>query len=786
MWSRAKTGVLASLGEEEQEAELLAALADSASDAVMAMDERGCVIFANPAVERLFGYPPNQVIGQKLSMLVSDPYRREWEQCLRDYLIAARAHDAGPGRYLVARRKDGSSFPVRLQVAPFRHDERRLFAVTLQDRTEQVRFEQALEESQARFNQVAAMTGEWIWEQDRGGRYIYCSSAVKEILGYEPEEVLGKAYTELFTHDHRRSMPSERPGIPEVPEITDRFFRLINYYRHKDGSEIITESTGEPVLDAQGCVLKWRGVDRDITVRKRFEDALRESEENLRLTFETAPIGIATADLVGQFLSVNRALCDILGYSADELLHKPLWEITYPEDAEGVATQYRALVRGEIASFELERRYVRKDGTIINVGTHAAVAHDTLGKPLHVVGEFEDITPRKRAEQDLSRMRAYLKNIIDSMPSILVGVDTDGRVTEWNQGAEKAAGVSAAEAIGRGFAELFPELEAQLENVHDAIRSRAPMRTERYPTEKDGETRYADIMIYPLLANGVSGAVIRVDDITSRVRIEQMMVQTEKMISVGGLAAGMAHEINNPLSGVLQGCQNIQRRLSLDLAANRRTAEAVGVELDQVRRYLAERGILGFMDGIREAATRAAKIVADMLAFSRRSSTEFVLTRMDEVLDAAVRLAASDYDLKKKYDFKQIEIVRDYAPELGYVLCDRTEIEQVFLNLIKNAAQAMAGAATPPYRITLRTCCDKDHARIEIEDNGPGMDEKTRRRAFEPFFTTKPPGVGTGLGLSVSYFIITEQHKGTITLSSAPGKGARFVIRLPLLRRQAL
>jgi signal transduction histidine kinase len=252
-------------------------------------------------------------------------------------------------------------------------------------------------------------------------------------------------------------------------------------------------------------------------------------------------------------------------------------------------------------------------------------------------------------------------------------------------------------------------------------------------------------------------------------------------MSVGGLAAGMAHEINNPLSGVLQSSQNIQRRLSPDLEPNRRTAEALGVDLEQVYRYLDERGILDFVNAIQQSASRASRIVADMLAYSRSTSTDFQPARIEEMLDTVVRLAASDYDLKKKYDFKQVEIVRDFDPELETLVCDHTEIEQVLLNLIKNAAQAMAeGGTRPPHRIILRTRREDEYGCIEVQDNGPGMDKQTQRRVFEPFFTTKAVGVGTGLGLSVSYFIITDQHKGTIDVASNPGEGTCFTVRLPL------
>jgi signal transduction histidine kinase len=170
-----------------------------------------------------------------------------------------------------------------------------------------------------------------------------------------------------------------------------------------------------------------------------------------------------------------------------------------------------------------------------------------------------------------------------------------------------------------------------------------------------------------------------------------------------------------------------------------------------------------------------------MLAYSRRGELTFSPTDIGALLDTSIRLATSDYDLKKEYDFKKIVIERDYDPALPEVLCDKTEIEQVIINLLRNAAQAMAGHP-PPHHITLRTAVHAKRVRIEVIDNGPGMDERTRRRVFEPFFTTKDVGIGTGLGLSVSYFIVTEQHKGAMSVESSPGHGARFIIELPLER----
>ncbi len=383
------------------------------------------------------------------------------------------------------------------------------------------------------------------------------------------------------------------------------------------------------------------------------------------------------------------------------------------------------------------------------------------------------------AEQ-LEATRAYLRNVFDSMPSILVGVDADGKISMWNSGAEEESGLSADAVRGKPFSEVLPDYYSRMDELMEAIDTGTPTRIERLITHQDGAPRFSEIVIYPLGADNRLGAMIRIDDVTQRVQMEQMMVQTEKMMTVGGLAAGMAHEINNPLSGVLQSSQNILRRLSPDIPANKTTADELGLDLSVMHEFLERRGILGFLEGIREAAERASRIVADMLAFSRRSTVEFSPVSINELLDTVVRIAASDYDLKKTYDFKKITLVREYDPALPSVACDRTEIEQVLLNLIKNAAHAMAGQERSTQQsILLRTVDEGEWARIEVEDTGPGMEEDVQRRVFEPFFTTKPIGRGTGLGLSVSYYIVTEQHNGTISVDSIPGEGSRFVIRLP-------
>ncbi len=580
------------------------------------------------------------------------------------------------------------------------------------------------------------------------------------------------------------------PALPEVGDLENR----------------VAERTAE--LSEANARLQ-----RQISERKRAEAALRESTERYEHLFNGAEVSILEEDFsdvvralqalkasgitdlrdylrqnqtvawelakMVRIKDVNPATLRMFSASSSQEFLESIDRILGPVSIDVCIDELCAIWAGK-SVFRAECVQHTLDGRDLSVILSMPIPDSEEGF-CRIPVSLTDITDRKRAAQEMQHMRAYLKNIIDSMPSALVGVDAEGCITELNRRAEQLTGISRKQAQGHTFGDIFPQLKAELKQVQRAIQQRQPTKTERLMNTIDGEIRYTDVMVYPLIANGVMGAVIRLDDVTARVRIEEMMVQTEKMLSVGGLAAGMAHEINNPLGVILQSSQNILRRLSPELPKNCEVAQDQGVDLVQVRKYLDARGILNFLEGIQEAGTRASKIVADMLAFSRRSESRFVPTDPGELLDTGVRLCASDYDLEKKYDFKQIEIEREYDPALREVPCDKTAIEQVILNLLKNAAQAMAGHSSPhqPPRIILRTSKEAEYARIEVIDNGPGMDEKTRKRILEPFFTTKEVGMGTGLGLSVAYFIITEQHKGTLTVESAPGQGARFIIRLP-------
>ncbi len=382
----------------------------------------------------------------------------------------------------------------------------------------------------------------------------------------------------------------------------------------------------------------------------------------------------------------------------------------------------------------------------------------------------------------LRQISHFLRNIINSMPSVIVGVDDKNQVTQWNTEATNATGVSSEDAQGRSLLDVFPQLGEHLDIIGLSMRKRKPMAKERIMSRVNGKTRYTNIMIYPLMTEGDMGAVVRMDDVTTRVQMEESMVQTEKMMSLGGMAAGMAHEINNPLSGILQSTQNIVRRLKPDFHKNIDVARKCGVDLNRVYDYVNNREILKFIDHIRESGIRASSIIKSMLNFSRKSDSIVVVTNLSSLLDESLDFARRDDNPKKKYDFRSIKIVREFDPNIIEIPCVRSEIQQVLLNLLKNAAQAMfedENVDNDSCRITLRTKKVDKMVVIEVEDNGPGIPREVSKRIFEPFFTTKEVGVGTGLGLSVSYFIITTNHQGEINVESELGKGTTFTIKLP-------
>jgi len=407
------------------------------------------------------------------------------------------------------------------------------------------------------------------------------------------------------------------------------------------------------------------------------------------------------------------------------------------------------------------------------------------------------ILARNRAERELEKTKAFLSAAIEHSPAgIMVAEMPDLVLTLANPAAQRILGVPNPAEKKLSFLrdeditwtclkpDGTPYATKELALPQAALHGNSTDNVEMHIRRTDGQDAWLLVSSSPI--RDTSGRIIAgiavFADITERKRMEDLVVQSEKMMSLGGLAAGMAHEINNPLGIIVHAAQNAQRRLSAGIAANELAARNAGITLGGLNRYIKDRNIDVYIQDIMEAGHRAARIVRSMLNFSRPRQAQRALVSMSSILDKAVELVQGDFDLKTEYDLRKIAIERHYDPADPSGYFDESEIVQVFLNIIKNAAQAMGsknyGKDEAP-RIRLTIGVEDNLIRVDIEDNGPGMDEKTCKRIMEPFFTTKQVGRGTGLGLSVTYFIVTNSYGGSLRVDSEPGHGTCFTVRLP-------
>ncbi|HZK19174.1 MAG TPA: ATP-binding protein [Treponemataceae bacterium] len=390
----------------------------------------------------------------------------------------------------------------------------------------------------------------------------------------------------------------------------------------------------------------------------------------------------------------------------------------------------------------------------------------------------------------LKQEKKRLATILFSIGDAVIAVDKTSTITLINPVAEELTGWMANDAIGKNLDEIFTIVkeksrEKQINPVKTVLETGQKQILKNHTillSQTGKEYPIADSAAPIRLLDGtLTGVVLVFRDVTEQKRLQDILVQSEKMLSVGGLAAGMAHEINNPLSGMIQTASVLHIRLSQDLPANKKAAEKANIKLENLRTYMDSRGIYNMLDMINESGTRIGKIVNNMLSFARKGSKQMSSHNLLALIDHSIELASSDYNMKKKYAFNTINIERDYPPSFPLIPCNSSQIEQVLLNLLRNGAQAFFDAKTQNPCISIKIYADsiKNMACIEVKDNGPGIKESVKRRVFEPFYTTKSVGEGTGLGLSVSYFIITENHMGEMEVFSAPKKGATFTVRLP-------
>lgn len=656
---------------------------------------------------------------------------------------------------------------------------------------------QILKQKEEEFRPLADIMEDIVWITDLNLKTTFVSKSILTILGFTPEERSRQTASEIMTPESlevitdrlaREIAREQEPGTDP-----DRSLTVEVEYLHKKGHTVWMENSIKAIRDASNRFIGVLGVSRDISKRKQLDSALAAREKNYRALVDGSPDLIYRTNNSGEIIFVSPSVHRLSGYTIEEAIGMKMAQEVYAVPSEREAFLNELTQSGQVKNFQAQLK--RKDGSLWWASTNAHFLKDSDDIIIGVEGATRDITDLKQAEAALKESEEKFRLAFMTSPdAISLNRLSDGSYIDVNPGFCRITGYSRDDVMGKTPQELsiwtdlwrkkFLVEELRTQGMIHNLESRFQCR--------DGTLRYG-LMSASLLTLDQEQVILSITrDITEQKQTRELLVQSEKMLSVGGLAAGMAHEINNPLAGMLQNAQVLLRRLGEKLPANTRAAEALGVSLESIHAYMDQRDIIRLLTAIRDAGLRASTIVSNMLSFSRKSSGRLTPVSLIDLMETTISLAENEYNLNRKFDFKSIAIERRYDRSTPPVMCEGNKIQQVFFNIIKNAADAMAarrtdteeesnGTTADPPRLIIAIARDTDdRVSVNVTDNGCGMDSETRKRIFEPFYTKKPGNLGTGLGLSVSYFIITDTHNGEIQVASSPGKGSTFTIRLPI------
>jgi len=444
-------------------------------------------------------------------------------------------------------------------------------------------------------------------------------------------------------------------------------------------------------------------------------------------------------------LAANEAGAQLLGWQMDNVVGQLIADHLTAAERAHVAAREDKVLAGEPQRYETR---------IVNHQTAEERDVSVSSGPFRVNGELigtvatlRDITDPKRAQDTLARSEARYRHLVESASDAIVTLDANGRFTTVNHAAENISGYKREELVGQWFAPMLPDddLPKALAHFQQALSGETGLFESQF-YRKDGEIRTISITYSTPQKDEEVLCLIR--DVTDQKMLQEQLIQSEKMSAIGQLVSGVAHELNNPLAGISAFAQLLlaEKRFPPD---QRTAAETIYSE-----------------------ARRASRIVQNLLTFARQHKAEKVPTAINQVLDDTLELRG--YELR----VRGIDVRREYDESIPETMADAHQLQQVFLNLITNAEQAMEQRDGHHHRLTVRTRRNADAIRIEVEDTGDGIPANLIERIFNPFFTTKPTGSGTGLGLSISLGIVRE-HEGRIWAEN-PQTGARFVVELPI------
>jgi PAS domain S-box-containing protein len=733
---------------------------ESAPSGMVLVDQAGTIVLVNRQLEEQFGYSAEEMVGHPIEMLLPPAFRNSHPADRVQYAVAPTVRPMGLGRELYGLRKEGREFPVEIGLNPIETPDGSLFLCSVVDITERRRAEQALRESEARYRAIVENALDAVITMDDKGLLVGWNSQAERIFGWTADEVMRRPLADIiiplrFRESHNRGL-QHYLATGEGP-VLDKRIEIIAL--HRNGHEFPAE-LAIGLLHQSGHVL-FSAFLRDITERKRVEQARRATEARLYGVVESAMDAIISVDHEQRIVLFNAAAEQMFRCAASEALGQPI-ERFIPE-------RYRHDHKKDIERFGESGTTTRRMGALRNVfGTRAdgeefpaeaAISQiDTAqGKLFTVI--LRDITQRKQAEETLQHERNFISAVLETQAALVVILDREGRILQFNRACVRATGYTFEEVQGKPFWEFFlvPEEAEDVKEVFRELRDVGlPNQYENYWLTKNGERRRiawanSTMMSPSREVDYIMGYSREVEyiistgiDITDLKETQDRLRQTERLAELGTLASGMAHEIGTPMNVILGRAEHLLQRTD-----DERTRKGLEIIIGQVERI--------------------TRIMNQLLTFARRRPID---RRPIDLRRTIVDTLEVLYERIQKNGIAVDTVFPDAVPP---AVADPDQISQVLLNLLVNAIHAMPDGGS--LRLTLSR---RDrHLALAVADTGHGIPKDVLPKVFNPFFTTKEVGKGTGLGLTVVHGIITE-HGGTIAVDSEPGRGTTFTVTLPI------
>ena len=718
---------------------------------LIALIEDGRLTYVNPAGCVLLGRSKESLLGREFWELVH-PDDREAARA------RARARLAGlpQPRRAVERlvRADGRPVWMEYSVDAIRFGGRESVLVTGDDVTERKRIEEELRRSEERFRLafMGAAIGKAMITPDR--RILQANPAMCRMLGYGEAELPGLTVEDITHPDDveksRRYIDAQLKGPEDTSTYEKRYLR-------RDGRVVWCQLTSTVIRNSSGEPLYLIGEAEDITDRLRAEAELRESEERFRNLCSQAPVMLMSFDSEARIRDVSDYWLQTMGYERDEVVGKEGWDFITPESEERLRQAIdENLKNNETVILNLPLQEVRKDGTTIDVLCTSVAELGDSGEEKGAIAVQVNLTDIQRAEQALRESEERYRALVEHAPEAITVLDVDqGLFVDANAHAEELFGYSREQLQAMGPLDLCSAHQCGgrasrevIEAEHRRVLEGETSVFEFTHVDAAGREVHCQTRLSRLPAAGRRLIRATTTDVSELKQLQERIRHADRLAAAGALAAGVAHEIGNPLMALSMAAQSLERR--------------AGDEYTQGKLAL-----------IREHSERISRIVRQMSELARPQSRRKERCAMNEIARRAVEMVR--YDTRAR----GAEVRYELTVPLPSVHGVEDELGQVCINLALNAFDAMAeNPPGRPRRLTIRSTATGAAVRVAFADTGPGVAPGAREKLFEPFFTTKEAGRGSGLGLSVSYRILEEQ-RGVLRLEDSGPEGAVFAFELP-------